>query len=65
MHEQRWVCRVVGLVFEGSIPTYACFSFRKLFVTCFCGFFVLLFRNGKRREVGGEAKGKMHDLWCY
>ena len=25
-------------------------------------FFVLLFRNGKREEVGGDAKGKMHGL---
>ena len=45
------------------------FSFRKhfcdlflLFFFCYC-FFVLLFRNSKREEVGGEAKGKMHGLW--
>ena len=28
-------------------------------------FLVLLFRNGERRKVGGEAKGKMHgQLFC-
>ena len=34
------------------------------FVVFFCTllFFGLLFRNSKRKEVGGEAKGKMHGL---
>jgi len=30
---------LVWLVFEGSIPTCACFHEGKLFVTCFCCFF--------------------------
>ena len=42
-------------------PNMCLFLFRNLFVTCFC---CLFFRNGKkeRREVGGEAKGKMYGL---
>ena len=31
-------------------------------VFCCCFFFVLLFRNCKREEAGGEAEGKMHGL---
>ena len=63
-------CESVGLVaFEASIPTCTCFHEGKLFVTCFCCFFfffVLSFRNGKRRKVGEEAEGKMHgQLFCY
>ena len=43
------------------------FSFRKFFCDLFLPgflllFFVLLFRNSKREEVGGEAEGKMHGL---
>ena len=44
------------------------FSFRKLFWNLFLlfsvvvFFFVLLFRNCKREEAGGEAEGKMHGL---
>ena len=40
------------LVFEGSIPTCACFHSEKLFVTCSCWvfFYVLFFGNGKREE---------------
>ena len=48
-------CDSCQLVFEGSVPTCACFRPENFFVTCFCCFF-----NGKkeRREKGGEAKGK-------
>ena len=51
---------LVGLVFEGSIPTCACFCPEtNFFVTCFL---LLFYGKKKRREVGGEAKGKMHGL---
>ena len=35
-------------------------SFCDLFLLLF--FLILLLRNGERREVGGEAEGKMHGL---
>ena len=44
-------CRshLVWLVFEGSIPTCACFHSENFFVTCSCCcFFSLLFRSSKR-----------------
>ena len=46
-------CRshLVWLVFEGSIPTCACFDSENFFVTCSCCFFVrIVFRNGKREK---------------
>ena len=52
---------LVWLVFEGSIPTCACFCSENFFVTC--SLIVFLIRNSKREEkVGGEAEGKMHGL---
>ena len=45
--------------FWGFRPTCTCFQSENFFVTCFCSFFL---RNGKKREVGGEAMGKMHGL---
>ena len=58
-----WCCsHLVWLVFEGSIPTCACFPLENFFVTCSCWFFFFLelyFRNGKREE---RWKGKMHNL---
>ena len=53
--------------FLGFHPYMRFFSFRKLFCDLFLLgffllFFVLLFRNSKRKEVGGEAEGKMHGL---
>ena len=39
---------LVWLVFEGFIPTCACFHLENVFVTCSCCFF-LLFRNSKRK----------------
>ena len=57
---------LVWLVFEGSIPTYACFCSENIFVTCSGCLLVVVFflRNGKKEktEVGGEAKEKMHGL---
>ena len=47
--------------FLGFHPYMCLFLFRKLFCDLFLLFFVLLFGNGERREVGGEAKGKMDD----
>ena len=38
----------VWLVFEGSIPTCACFPLKNFFVTA--AFFGLVIRNGKREE---------------
>ena len=50
---------LVWLVFEASIPTCTFFSFRKLFVTCFCCFFVMSFRSGKREERwDGRPRGR-------
>ena len=43
---------LVWLVFEGSIPTCACFHSENLFVTCSCCFFFVSF----------VFQGKMHDL---
>ena len=50
---------LIWLVFEGSILTCACFRPENVFVTCFCRF---CYGKKERREVGGEAKGKMHGL---
>ena len=47
---------LVWLVFEGSIPTCACFHLENFFVTCSCYFFLLLFRSSKREER--QAKGR-------
>ena len=50
---------LVWLVFEGSIPTHSCFNsetfpvFLLLLLCCLLGMV---------REVGGEAKRKMHGL---
>ena len=46
-------------LYRGFRPTCTCFQSENFFVTCFCSFFP---RNGKKREVGGEAMGKMHGL---
>ena len=57
-------CRsyLVWLVFEGFIPTCACFHLENFFVTCSCCFFFVFFLNSERKEVGKEGEGKMHDL---
>ena len=34
---------IVWLIFEGSIPTCACFHSENFFVTCSCCFFLFLF----------------------
>ena len=60
MHEsfvEPFPSSLVGVL--GFHPYMHLFSFRKLFVT---SLIVLLYRNGKRREVGREGKGKMHGL---
>ena len=51
---------LVWLVFEGSIPTCACFHSENFFVTCSCWvFFVMFFRNGKREETWeGRPRGR-------
>ena len=46
------------LVFEGSIPTCCCFHFENFLLDLFLLFFGMV--KKERREVGGEAKGKMH-----
>ena len=55
-------CRshLVWLVFESSIPTCACFhSENDLFLLLF---FLIVFRNGERREVGKKGEGKMQSV---
>ena len=60
-------CYLVCLVLGGGgsmstgIPTCACFHSENFAVTCFCFVFS---RNDKkeRREVGGEAEGKVYGL---
>ena len=47
---------LVWLVFEGSIPTCACFHSENFFVTCSCCFFLLFFRSSKKEER--QAKGR-------
>ena len=52
-------CRshLVWLVFEGSIPTCACFHSENFFVTCSCCFFFLLFFRSSKREER-QARGR-------
>ena len=50
---------LVWLVFEGSIPTCACFRPEKFFVTCFCCFFY----GKKLREKRGGRGGQGEDAW--
>ena len=52
-----WCCsHLVCLLFEGSIPTCACFRSENFFVTCSCFFF---FWNSKREERWyGRMRGK-------
>ena len=50
---------LVSLIFQGFIPTCACFHSENFFVTCSCCFFVLLFGNGKREERWeGRPRGR-------
>ena len=58
-------CRshLVWLVFEGSIPTCACFHSENFFVTCSCCFFfgsLLGMVTEKRRGRVGRGE----DAWC-
>ena len=48
---------LVWLAFEGSIPTCACFHSE-----IFLGLVSVVFFVEMVRDVGGEAKVKMHDL---
>ena len=65
-------CRshLVWLVFEGSIPTCACFPLESFFVTCSCCFFFKLFlemvREKKRweREDAHSVKYESIQLCC-
>ena len=47
---------LVWLVFEGSIPTCACFHLENFFVTCSCCFFYCFFRSSKREDR--QARGR-------
>ena len=53
-------CRshLVWLVFEGSIPTWACFHSENYFVTCSCSFF---FRMAREKRGGKGRRGE--DAW--
>ena len=59
-------CRphLVWVVFEGSIPTCACFHLENFFVTCSCCFFfIFIFLIEIVREKGG-GKGRLwEDAW--
>ena len=67
-------CRshLVWLVFEGSIPTCACFHSENLFVTCSCCFFNCFLKivrekrsgRGGRREDAWSVKYESIELWC-
>ena len=54
---------LVWLVFEGSIPTCACFHSENFFVTCSCCFFF-----GSSLEMVTEKRrgrlGRGEDAWC-
>ena len=48
---------LAGLVFEGSIPTCACFHSENFLVACSCCFLFILL--GKREETGeGRLRGR-------
>ena len=51
-------CRshLVWLVFEGSIPTCACFPLENFFVTCSCCFILELFLEMVREKRGGKGE---------
>ena len=57
-------CRfhLVWLVFEGSIPTCACFHSENFFVTCFCWIFLNCFLEIVREKRGGRG-GRGEDAW--
>ena len=57
-----WCSHLVWLVFEGSIPTCACFHSENFFVTCFCFFFFQLFFRNSKREERWEGKLRVHGL---
>ena len=52
-----WCClHLVWLVFEGSIPTCACFPLENFFVTCSYCFFLELFLEMVREKRGGKGE---------
>ena len=57
-------CRshLVWPVFEGSIPTCACFHSENFFVTCFCCCFFYCFLEIVREKRGGRG-GRGEDAW--
>ena len=58
-------CRshLVWLVFEGSIPTCACFHSENVFVTCSCCLFVFLIVFRMVREKRGGKGRQGEDAW--
>ena len=51
-----WCCsHLVWLVFEDSIPTYACFHSENFLVTCSCCFFLYCFLGMVRKKRGGRV----------
>ena len=52
----------VWLVFDGSIPTCACFHSENVFVTCTCCFFLIVFLEIVREKRGGRG-GRGEDAW--
>ena len=58
-------CRshLVWLVFEGSIPTCACFHLENFFVTCFSCFFFIDVVREKRGRQGEDAWSVGYETW--
>ena len=58
---------LVWLVFEGSIPTCACFHSENFFVTCSFFFFIVREKRGGKGRRGEDAwsvKYESIELWC-
>ena len=58
-------CRshLVWLVFEGSIPTCACFHLENFFVTCSSCFFFIEVVREKRGRQGEDAWSVGYETW--
>ena len=54
---------LVWLVFEGPIPTCACFLLENFFVTCSCCFSFVFFRDCNR-EVTWEGRPRERCMLC-
>ena len=55
---------LVWLVFEGSIPTCACFHSENFFVTCSCWVFFCCNLLGTVTEKRHGRVGRGEDAWC-